>query len=116
VLSSAFVAGLNLLVAVVVWFANGPDARSSLWTVMTGIGRAAAAFVADPRVTIAIVVFQVVAVAALSRSISCWGLRGSGRNEKADDASGGDGRSEALSSWHRSCGPKRALRSRIEAR
>lgn len=66
VLSSAFVAGLNLLVAVVVWFANGPDARSSLWSVMTGIGRAAAAFVADPRVTIAIVVFQVVAVAALA--------------------------------------------------
>jgi hypothetical protein len=66
VLSSAFVAALNLLVAVVVWFANGADVRSSLWSVMTGIGRAAAVFVADPRVTIAIVVFQVVAVAALA--------------------------------------------------
>jgi hypothetical protein len=66
VLSSALVGSLNLLVAVVVWFANGADVRSSLWSVMTGIGRAAAAFVADPRVTIAIVVFQVVAVAALA--------------------------------------------------
>jgi hypothetical protein len=66
VLSSALVASLNLLVALVVWFANGADVRSSLWSVMTGIGRAAAAFVADPRVTIAIVVFQVVAVAALA--------------------------------------------------
>jgi hypothetical protein len=65
-LSSALVASLNLLVALVVWFANGADVRSSLWSVMTGIGRAAAAFVADPRVTIAIVVFQVVAVAALA--------------------------------------------------
>lgn len=66
VLSSALVAGLNLLVSVVVWFANGADVQSSLWSVMTGIGRAAAAFVADPRVTIAIVVFQVIAVAALA--------------------------------------------------
>jgi hypothetical protein len=66
VLSSALVAGLNLLVAIVVWVANGPDVRSGVWSLMTGIGRAAAAFVADPRVTIAIVVFQVVAVAALA--------------------------------------------------
>jgi hypothetical protein len=65
-LSNALVAGLNLLVAVVVWFANGADVRSGIWSAMTGIGRAAAAFVADPRVTIAIVVFQVVAVAALA--------------------------------------------------
>jgi hypothetical protein len=66
VLLNALVAGLNLLVAVVVWFANGADVRSSLWSALNGIGRAAAAFVADPRVTIAIVVFQVVAVAALA--------------------------------------------------
>jgi hypothetical protein len=64
-LSSALVGALNLLVAIVVWFANGPDVRSGAWTLLTGMGRAAAAFVADPRVTIAMLVFQVIAVAAL---------------------------------------------------
>ena len=65
-LSSAFVGALNLLVAMVVWFANGPDVRTGVWSVLTGLGRAAAAFVADPRVTVAMLVFQVVAVAALA--------------------------------------------------
>ena len=64
--SSAFVGALNLLVALVVWFANGPDVRTGVWSVLTGLGRAAAAFVADPRVTVAMLVFQVVAVAALA--------------------------------------------------
>ena len=61
-----FVGALNLLVAMVVWFANGPDVRTGVWSVLTGLGRAAAAFVADPRVTVAMLVFQVVAVAALA--------------------------------------------------
>ena len=65
-LSNAFVASLNLLVSIVVWSASGPDVRSGLWSVLTAMGRAAAAFVADPRVTIAMLVFQVVAVAALT--------------------------------------------------
>ena len=65
-LSTGLVGGLNFLVAMVVWFANGPDVRSSLWTLLTGLGRAALVFAADPRVTIAILVFQVVAVAALA--------------------------------------------------
>ncbi|MEO7273814.1 MAG: hypothetical protein ABIX28_03360 [Vicinamibacterales bacterium] len=65
-LSTGLVAGLNFLVAAVVWFANGHDVRSSLWTMLTGLGRAALAFAADPRVTIAILVFQAVAVAALA--------------------------------------------------
>ena len=64
-LSGAFVGALNLLVAVVVWFANGPEVRSSVWSVLTGIGHADAAFVADPKVTIVMLVLQVVAVAAL---------------------------------------------------
>ena len=50
----------------VVWFANGHDMRSTVWTLLTGIGRAALAFAADPRVTVAMLVFQVVAVAALA--------------------------------------------------
>jgi hypothetical protein len=66
VLSSALVAALNLLVAVVVWSASGPDLQSGVWSLLTALGRATAAFVADPRVTIAMLVFQVVAVAALT--------------------------------------------------
>src|SRR5215207_8555806 len=50
-LSTGLVAGLNFLVAVVVWFANGQDVRSTLLTMLTGLGRAALAFAADPRVT-----------------------------------------------------------------
>jgi hypothetical protein len=65
-LSNGLVAALNLLVAVVVWSASGPDVQSGLWAVLTALGRAAAAFVADPRVTIAMLVFQVVAVVALT--------------------------------------------------
>jgi len=65
-LSHALVASLNVLVSIVVWSASGPDVRSGLWSVLTAMGRAAAAFVADPRVTIAMLVFQVVAVAALT--------------------------------------------------
>jgi hypothetical protein len=37
-----------------------------VWSLLTALGRATAAFVADPRVTIAMLVFQVVAVAALT--------------------------------------------------
>ena len=66
ILSNALVAALNLLVAVVVWSASGPDVRSGLWSVLTAMGRATAAFVSDPRVTVAMLVFQVVAVAALA--------------------------------------------------
>jgi hypothetical protein len=66
VLSGALVAALNLLVGLVVWLASGPDVRSSLWSVLTGIGRVAAVFIADPRVAIAVLVIQVVAVVALA--------------------------------------------------
>ena len=65
-LSTGLVAGLNFLVGVVVWFANGHDARSTVWSVLTGLGRASLAFAADSRVTVAMVVFQAVAVAALA--------------------------------------------------
>ncbi len=65
-LSTGLVAVLNFLVAMVVWFANGHDVRSTVWTLLTGLGRAALAFAADSRVTVAILIFQVVAVAALA--------------------------------------------------
>jgi hypothetical protein len=65
-LSTGVVACLNVLVAAVVWFANGHDTRSTVWTLLTGLGRAALALAADPRVTVAMLVFQAVAVAALA--------------------------------------------------
>lgn len=64
-LASAVVACLNLLVSIVVMFAGGTDVRRALWSVLSGLGHATAAFVADPRVTFAMVVCQAVAVAAL---------------------------------------------------
>jgi hypothetical protein len=76
-ISSAVVACLNLLVSVVVLFAGGTDVRRALWSVLTGLGRATATFVADPRVTFAMVVCQAVAVAAL---VALHRLLGSGRS------------------------------------
>jgi hypothetical protein len=66
ILSDAFVALLNLLVRFVVLLANGASLRSGAWSLLTAIGRAAAVLVTDPRVTVAMLVFQVVAVAALA--------------------------------------------------
>jgi hypothetical protein len=64
-LSSAVVGALNLVISTVVWFADGGSVRSSAWAVLSGLGRAAAAFVADPRVTVALFAFQAVAIGAL---------------------------------------------------
>jgi len=64
-LSSAVVGSLNLVISTVVWLANGGTVRSSVWAVLTGIGRAAGVFVSDPRVTVALLAFQAVAIGAL---------------------------------------------------
>jgi len=64
-LSSAVVGALNLVISTVVWLANGGTVRSSVWAVLTGIGRAAGVFVSDPRVTVALLAFQAVAIGAL---------------------------------------------------
>jgi ABC-type multidrug transport system fused ATPase/permease subunit len=63
--SSALVQGLNLVVSTVVLFVSGSEARRPLWSLVTGLGRATAAFVSDPRVTVAMLAFQGVAVVAL---------------------------------------------------
>jgi hypothetical protein len=75
-LSSAVVGCLNLLVSLVVLFAGGSDVRRALWSVLSGLGRATATFVADPRVTLAMVVCQAVAIAAL---VALHRLLGPGR-------------------------------------
>jgi hypothetical protein len=65
VLSAALVGALNLLISAIVWFASGPEAHGSVWSLLTSMGRATAAFAADPRVTIAMLAFQAIAVGAL---------------------------------------------------
>jgi hypothetical protein len=74
--SAALVKGLNLVVATVVFFVSGSEARRPLWSVATGLGRATAAFVSDPRVTVAMFFFQGIAVVAL---VALHRLLGSGR-------------------------------------
>jgi hypothetical protein len=64
-LSALLVGGLNLLVSTIVWFADGGSGSAGVWPTLGGLGRAAAAFVADPRVTLGILGFQAVAAGAL---------------------------------------------------
>jgi hypothetical protein len=64
-MSSALVAALNLVISAIVGVASGSSVSAGLWGLLTAIGRAAAAFVADPRVTVAMIAFQGLAVAAL---------------------------------------------------
>jgi hypothetical protein len=63
VASTALVAGLNGIVAAIVWVATGPDLN--LWSVFSSLGRASAAFIADPTVTITMLAIQGIAIAAL---------------------------------------------------
>ena len=61
-ISNALVAALNGIVAAIVWVATGPDLN--LWSLMNSLGRASAAFIADPRVTITMLAIQGIAMAA----------------------------------------------------
>jgi hypothetical protein len=63
VISNALVAGLNGIIAAIVWVATGPDLN--LWSVVGSLGRASAAFIADPTVTITMLTMQGIAIAAL---------------------------------------------------
>jgi hypothetical protein len=62
-LSFLLVAGLDALVATVVWFVSSAE-RPDVWSVLTSMGRAAGVFVSDPKVTIALLALQGIAVAA----------------------------------------------------
>jgi hypothetical protein len=64
-LSTAMVTGLDLVVNVVVGVVGAADNGASLWSVLFGLGRAFAAFLAEPRVTVTLLVLQGVAAAAL---------------------------------------------------
>lgn len=60
---SALVATLDLMIQAVVWAATGPDLN--LWSLLNSIGRASAAFISDPKVTVAMLAIQGIAIAAL---------------------------------------------------
>ncbi len=58
------VTGIDLFVTTLVWLASSGEARPDLWSVLAGMGRAAGAFIADPKVTLALLVLHGVAIAA----------------------------------------------------
>lgn len=64
-LSTAMVTGLDLVVSLVVRVAGAADSGASLWSVLFGLGRAFAAFLAEPKVTVTLLALQGVAAAAL---------------------------------------------------
>lgn len=64
-LSTAMVTGLDLVVNLVVRVAGAADSGASLWSVVFGLGRAFAAFLAEPKVTVTLLVLQGIAAAAL---------------------------------------------------
>lgn len=64
-LSTAMVTGLDLVVNLVVRGAAAADTGASAWSVLFGVGRALAAFLAEPKVTVTLLLLQGVAAAAL---------------------------------------------------
>lgn len=62
IISTALVAALDLMIQATVWVSTGPNL--SLWSVLTGLGRALAAFIADPKVTVILLTIQGTAIAA----------------------------------------------------
>jgi hypothetical protein len=66
VMSAAFVGLLNLAVAATVRGATGGgQGGSGVWSFLSSLGRAAAAFAADPNVTFAMIAISAIAIAAL---------------------------------------------------
>lgn len=64
-LAGAVAGAINLLVGVTVGIAVAVQAGTDVWTVLGGLGRAAAAFVANPTVTVVMLAMQAIAVMAL---------------------------------------------------
>jgi hypothetical protein len=63
--STAFIAGLNMLITFVVRGAVGFQTGAGFWSVLASLGRAATALAADPSVTFAMIAISAVAIAAL---------------------------------------------------
>ena len=63
--STMVVGGFDLLIGLVVRTAGAAQTGADLWSVLSGVGQAAAAFAADPTVTMTLIALQGLAVAAL---------------------------------------------------
>jgi hypothetical protein len=63
--STALTGLLDLLIGTVVGAATSGQSGTSVWTVFTSLGRAAAAFASSPKVTVTILGIQAIAIAAL---------------------------------------------------
>jgi hypothetical protein len=63
-LSSLFVHTIDAVVAAVVWLASSAETGPDLWSVVAGLGRAAGAFISDPKVTVVLLALHGVAIAA----------------------------------------------------
>ena len=59
---TALVAALDLVIRSIVWVSTGPNL--SVWSALNGVGRASAAFIADPKVTVIMFTIQATAIAA----------------------------------------------------
>ena len=64
-ISRVFLGALDLLVGVIVRVASGVHTGTDFWTLLANLGRATAAFVANPSVTVAILAMQGIAMAAI---------------------------------------------------
>jgi hypothetical protein len=64
-LSAMLVSFIDLLVSLTVRVATGVQAGTDFWTLLAGLGRAAAAFVTEPAVTIVMLAMQGIAMVAL---------------------------------------------------
>ena len=62
---SAFTGLLDLVIGVVVAVATGGQSGTSVWTMVTSLGRAAAAFATNPTVTFTFLAMQALAIGAL---------------------------------------------------
>jgi hypothetical protein len=64
-LSTAVIALLNLFVGAIVGSAGAMERGVDIWAVLGNLGRAGAAFIADPKVTVVLLAIQGIAAAAL---------------------------------------------------
>lgn len=64
-LSTAMLGLIDLLVALVVNGTRAADQGANVWSVLFGLGRAAAAFLTEPKVTVTLLAIQGIAAAAL---------------------------------------------------
>jgi hypothetical protein len=64
-ISSLFIGGLNLFIGATVSIATGLQTGADVWSVLASLGRAGAAFVVQPGVTMTMLVLQGIALAGL---------------------------------------------------